>query len=196
MKYIAELRSHFSNKPVFSVRDIRTHFSKQRISSNYIHVLLNHLLKRKEVFRVSKGFYSFSNDPNVIVFAVHPSYFGLQDALSFHGLWEQETIPVIITPRKVRAGFRNVFGSRVLVRKISRKMFFGFELVKHNDYWLPVSDIEKTLVDFFYFSQPLDKKVLKKILKRMDKKKLAEYLKKVPEKTLEKIKKRAFGKVF
>ncbi len=189
MKYAKEFREYFSKKTVFSVRDVRNRFAGQKISPNYAGVLLNHFLKRKEISRVARGFYSFKTDPIIAAFAIQPSYFGLQDALSFHGLWDQETIPVLVTPRKIRSGFRNVLETRVLVRRINRKQFFGFEMKKYLDFWVPVSDIEKTLVDFFYFNQPLDKKTLKKMLKKIDSKKLAQYLKKTPKRTRKKIEK-------
>ncbi|MFH0955169.1 MAG: type IV toxin-antitoxin system AbiEi family antitoxin domain-containing protein [Candidatus Micrarchaeota archaeon] len=189
MKYAKELREEFSKKPVFSLRDIRTRFAAKKISSAYANVLLNHLLKRNEMHRIARGFYSFHNDPNVIAFAIQPSYFGLQDALSFHGLWQQQTIPILITPRKIRSSFRLVLGSKVLVKRTQRTMFFGIEMKKYLDFWVPVSDPEKTLIDFFYFSQPLEKTVLKKLLKKTNPKKLREYLKQVPKKTRKKIEK-------
>lgn len=68
-------------------------------------------------------------------------------------------------------------------------MFFGFEQVKYYDDWISVSDPEKTLIDFIYFKEPLDKTTLKEIKKKIDKKKLKEYLKKVSKKVKEKIKK-------
>ncbi len=189
MKYTKEFREYFSKKTVFSVRDIKFRFAHKKISPGYVGVLLNHLMKKKEIHRVGKGVYSFRNDPNVIAFAIQPSYFGLQDALSFHGLWQQQTIPILITSRKIRSGFRTVFGSKVLVKLIQRSLFFGVEMVKYSDYWVPVSDPEKTLIDFFYFNQPLEKNVLKKLLKKTSWAKMREYLKQTPKKTRQKIEK-------
>ncbi|MBU0636454.1 hypothetical protein KKE06_05500 [Candidatus Micrarchaeota archaeon] len=189
MKYIKEIRQQFAKKTVFSIRDIKTHFAHKKINPQYVNVLLNHLLKRKEIHRIARGTYSFRKDPNVLVFAIQPAYFGLQDALSFHGLWQQQTIPILITPRKIRNGFRNVLGSKALIKRIKRSLFFGIEMIRYTDFWIPVSDIEKTLVDFFYFHQPLEKKTLKKMLKKTNQKKLAQYLKRAPKKTRKKIEK-------
>ncbi len=189
MKYAKEFREYFSKKTVFSVRDIKLRFVHKKISPAYVSVLLNHLMKRKEIHRVAKGKYSFRSDPNVIAFAIQPSYFGLQDALSLHGLWQQQTIPILITSRKTRSGFRTVLGSKVLVKRIQRSLFFGVEMLKYSDYWVPVSDTEKTLIDFFYFNQPLEKSVLKKLLKKANWPKMREYLKRIPKKTRKKIEK-------
>jgi hypothetical protein len=59
-------------------------------------------------------------------------------------------------------------------------MFFGFEMIKYFDHWIPVSDVEKTFIDFVYFKEPLQEEVLAEIRKRIDRKKLDGYLKKCP----------------
>jgi len=107
----------------------------------------------------------------------------LQEALSLRNLWEQETNPVIVTPRKVRPGLRQIMGSNVLVRRIDRAMFFGFDLIKYYDLWLPVSDAEKTLIDFIYFKEHLPKPAFEELMARIDKKKLDSYLKKCNPRT-------------
>lgn len=196
MKYAKELREYFSKKTVFSIRDTKIRFAHKRISPNYVGVLLNHLMKRKEIHRVAKGIYSFRSDPNIIAFAIQLSYFGLQDALSLHGLWQQQTIPILITSRKIRNGFRTVLGSRVLIKRIKRSMFFGIQMLKYTDFWVPVSDPEKTLIDFFYFNQPLEKNILKKLLEKSSRSKMREYLKRVPKKTRQKIEKALETKKF
>lgn len=187
MKYIKQLREHFLTQPVFSIRDVKTYLSQSKISRQYVHTLLHHLLKRNELTRITKGFYTLKNDPNVLSFAFSPSYHCLQDALSIHNLWDQETNTVLVTPRKVRTGARQILGTNVIFRRIKRSMFFGFDFVKYYDLWIPVSDIEKTLIDFFYFNEPLDKRTIKEILKKIDKKKLKKYLKKVPSRVEKKI---------
>jgi len=183
MKYMKEFRGHFSKKAVFSVRDVWNHFARQKISRRYVWQMLKNLLKNGEIFRIAKGLYSFRAEPNLVAFAIRPSYFGLQDALSIRGLWGQQVNPILITPRKVRSGLRDVLGAKVIVRRISRDMFFGFEMVNYAGLWVPVSDAEKTLIDFCHFNQPLDRQALKKIIKKTDRKKLAAYLKKAPRRT-------------
>lgn len=187
MKYIKGVREHFSKQPVFSIRDVRVFLKRQGISRQYVHTLLNHLLKRKELNRITRGIYTFRDDPAVLSFAFRPSYHGLQDALSLRNLWEQETNAVLITPRKVRTGVREFFGAKAIIRGINRRMFFGYDSVKHYDLWIPVSDIEKTLIDFAYFDEPLDRKTLQAIKRKIDRKKMAAYLKKVPRNARRKV---------
>jgi len=189
MKYINSAREHFKEKPVFSITDLRIFLSKKGISKNYSKLLIHNLIEKKQVFRLTKGFYSFQKELSVSGFAFSPFYYGLQEALSLRNLWEQETIPVIITPKKIRPGLRKIMDSNVLIRRINRKMFFGFESIKHFGLWIPVSNPEKTLIDFVYFNEPLSEETLKELKKKINRKKLSEYLKKCPENTAKKVKK-------
>ena len=49
-------------------------------------------------------------------------------------------------------------------------------MLKYFDYWFAVSDVEKTLIDFVYFKEPLQDEVLEEIRGRIEKNKLNEYL--------------------
>ncbi len=181
VKYLEKFTSRFSKAPAFTTADAKIFLGSLGAKKNYSYLLLSNLLKRGKLHRLKKGAYSFKDDPVLAGFAFPPSYHGLQDALSIKGLWEQETNTVIITPRKVRSGAREMLGGTVIVRRIGRKMFFGFESVKYSGTWISVSDVEKTLIDFAYFKQPLDAATIREIKKRVDKKQLEEYLKKCPK---------------
>lgn len=165
----------FKKNPVVSTRDIILLTRNE----NYANVLLNYLLKKDKIKRIEKGFYTLYDDPTLIVFAIRPSYIGLQAALSIHNLWEQETNTIIVTPKKIRSGKREVFGTNVIVRRINKKYFFGYELINYDNFLIPVSDKEKTLIDLIYFKQPLDKKIISKL--KIDKKRMKEYIKKYPK---------------
>lgn len=180
MKYLKKFKDHFKKVPIFSTRDARLFLSRLGASKEYCYLLLINLEKNGKIKRLKKGKYSFHDDPTLASFAISPSYHGLQDALSLLDLWDQETNTVLITPRMLRNGMRKGFGGKILIRRINRKMFFGFESIRYFEYWIQVSDAEKTLIDFIYFKEPLQKEVLEKIKKKIDKKKLKEYLKKCP----------------
>ncbi|MEM7816262.1 MAG: hypothetical protein QXN71_04025 [Candidatus Aenigmatarchaeota archaeon] len=123
------------------------------------------------------GYYTIYDDPSVFVYCIKPAYLGLQDAMSFHNLWEQETSPIIITTRKVVPGTRVILGSNVGVRRIQPKHFFGYDYVKWSDgFFLPVSDIEKTSIDMVYFRE-LRKDMIKLFRNKIDADKLKKYLK-------------------
>jgi predicted transcriptional regulator of viral defense system len=183
--HIKKLREFIKSVPVFRVRDIELLVGNR----NYAHLILHKLTKKEEIKRVIKGWYSLYEDPIVSVFCFKPAYIGLQEALSLHNLWEQETNVVIITTKKVRAGIREIFGNNVILRRIEPKYFFGFDLLNYENFFIPVSDIEKTLIDFVYFNETLTKETLIEIIKHIDKQKLIEYLKKYPSKFRLKVKK-------
>lgn len=178
MKYLKKFKEHFSKWPAFTSRDALLFLSELGASKAYSYLLLINLVKKGEIRKLKKGVYTFGNDPTLASFAFSPSYHGLQDALSLLDLWDQETNTIIITPLKVRGGIRKILGGKVFIRKINRKMFFGFNSVKYFDYWIQVSDVEKTLIDFVYFKVPLQPIVLEEMGKRIEKKKLGGYLKK------------------
>ncbi len=188
MKYVKKFVEHFSDTPAFTARDARMFLLQQGASKEYAYLFITNLLRSGKLRKIRKGIYTFGDDPILAGFAFYPSYHGLQNALSILNLWEQETNTVIITPLKVRSGIREMLGGKVLIRRIDRKMFFGYDSVKYFDYWISVSDVEKTLIDFIYFKEPLSRDVLEEMKKRINRKKLGEYLERCPERVRKKIK--------
>jgi len=180
MTNTSELRKRFSNEPAFSSRDIKTFFAKRGLSQEYQNLMTHNLVASGKLFRIGKGIYTFREEMQAVGFAYSPFYYGLQDALSLRNLWEQETTPVVITPRKVRTGVRTFLGNNYTVRKIARRMFFGFELVKYGGFWVPVSDVEKTLIDLVYFRQPLSDELVREMKKSIRKSTMDDYLKRAP----------------
>ena len=180
MKCADILRKNLSKQPIFSTHDVKKLLPST--SKEYVYLLLHNLLQKKEMYRISSGIYSFHEEMIIVGFAYSPFYYGLQQALSIHGLWEQEVNPVVITPRKVRDGMRKFEGNNYFIRRVSRDMFFGYEMIKYSGFWVPVSDVEKTLIDMVYYRQYIGKELEKEFRKRVDSKKLCVYLKRVPKK--------------
>lgn len=175
MKQIDKVRDYFSKTPVGDINSVK----KLVGSSEYAYLILNILMNRNEINRITRGYYSVHKDPEVAVYCFKPSYIGLHDSMSFHNMWEQETAPVIITTRKIRPGPRKMAGSNVILRRINPRYFFGFGYFKSGDLAVPVSDVEKTFIDFFYFRE-MRKDTMKLFTKRLDVKKLNGYLKRYP----------------
>ena len=178
VKYIMDIRKFFRESPVVDIGSLKK-FMKRK-NKNYIYLLINNLLKRGEIKKITKGFYTIHEDPSLIVFCFKPAYLGLQNAMSFHNLWEQETNPVVVTVKNVRRGIRSVFGRNTLVRKIDKRYIFGFEYYKDGDFYFPYSDIEKTFIDLIYFKEHLDDEAINNFKEKLNMKKLKEYLKRYP----------------
>jgi predicted transcriptional regulator of viral defense system len=184
VKYLPEIMELFKKTPVVTTRDIKLYLKQK----GYSYLLLSNLVKQGKIKRITKGFFTIHDDPLTSVFCFRPAYVGLQEALSIHNLWEQETNVVIVTTRKVRIGIHEILGSNVLVHRINPKYFFGFTLLKYGEFFVPVSDVEKTLLDFIYFKQPLSKDTISEIKKNLDVNKLKNYLKVYPKLFHEKLK--------
>lgn len=151
---------------------------KKKIKNNaYAKLLVHNLIIKGKIHKLSKGVYTIHTNPELAIFAFKPAYFGLQDALSFYNIWEQETIPVIITSKKVRSGIRNILGSNVLIKHLEPKLLFGYKYFLANETAYSYSDIEKTLIDLVYFNEPISPEALKKLRKLINKNKLLVYLK-------------------
>ena len=170
--YMDKLRRFFKVTPVFRARDVEVLTG----SRGYAHLILHKLSEKGEVKRVVKGWYSLFDDPVVAVFCFKPAYIGLQEALSLHNLWDQETNVVIVSTRRIRTGVRKIFDSNVIVHRISGKYFFGFEYLKYGEFFIPVSDVEKTLIDLVYFNEMPSREVLDEMREKIDKRKLNIYL--------------------
>lgn len=178
-KHIKKVREFFRKTPIVDIKSVKMMVGR----SDYAYLIVNHMLKRGEIKRITKGYYSIHDDPVLTAYCFKPCYIGLEEAMSFHGVWEQETNVVLITTKNVRRGIRKVFGANVLIRNILPKYFFGFDYFKYGDFTVPISDIEKTFIDIIYFrrgGKGLDNKMLKEFRKRIDSRKLNSYLKKYP----------------
>ncbi|MFH1391929.1 MAG: hypothetical protein ABIH20_06460 [Candidatus Diapherotrites archaeon] len=188
MNYVKEFEKKFSEK-TFTTRDVRIFLENMGANENYYSLFLANEIKKGKIFRLKKGVYSTNQNLDESEKAFLPSYHGLQEALTIHNFWGQETIPIIITPRKIRNGERKILGSKILARRINRKMFFGHETKKYHGSWISVSDPEKTLIDFAYYDEPIGKETIEEMKKIIDKKKLEKYLKQTNKQTRTKIEK-------
>lgn len=177
MNHVKKVKAEFGKRSTFTINDLRRVLGKD-MSKGYLHLLIHNLLVSGELKRIVKGVYTFKDELELVGFGFAPFYYGLQEALSLRNMWEQETVPVILTTKKVRTGLRKFSGNNYLVRHINRRMFFGFEMIKYHDFWIPVSDPEKTLIDFIYFKEPIQNEILAEMKIRKDV--LEQYLKRCP----------------
>ncbi len=190
-KYLSNIMQLFKKSAVVDFASINKIVKYNKKRNQYAKQIIRNLIKQGKIKRIGKGVYTSLDELPLVVFSFSSAYLGLQNALSFHNLWEQETIPVIVTSNNVRKGIRKVMGFNVLIRRLDKKYMFGYEYYKYpledRDIYLPYSDIEKTFIDMIYFRQPLDKETIIEFRKRIDKKKLKSYLRAYPKKMQKKI---------
>ena len=181
IKHLNKVMNLFEKSEVVNFGDIERIIRDKRNAEGYAKRLINYLANKGKIKRLCKGHYTKKDNSDLAIFCFMPAYFGLQDAMSFHNLWEQETIPLIVTSKRVRNGLRKIFGSNVLIRRIDKKYFFGYEYFQEGNVALPYSDVEKTFIDLIYFKERIGDEAILRFKKEINKEKLNGYLEKYPE---------------
>lgn len=178
MKYSDYVRKEFSdlNFPVFTMADARLALEGRSIGKGYLDLMMHNLVKKREIIRITTGVYTFHKDVAAAGFAFRPFYYGMESALSLRGISDQGTNMVVMTVKNVRAGMRSFDGRNYRVQRIKAEHMFGYDLLKYGDFWIPVSDPEKTLVDMAAIGEHVAETVLESLKKALDKKKLIGYL--------------------
>jgi predicted transcriptional regulator of viral defense system len=187
--HLKKIENLFDKSPVVDFKSIERIIGVNK-KSNYAKLLVYNLIKSGKIYKLGKGIYTKYPETSLAVFAFKPGYLGLQSALSFFGIWEQETIPVVLTGKKVRRGIRNIMGSNILIRNIDKRYLFGFDLQKEGSFYLPYSDLEKTFIDMVVFNQKMSDEVVKNIKRKINKNKLKKYLKKYSKNIQKRVEKR------
>lgn len=178
-KHLNLVEKLFAKSPVVTFSSLNRIITTKK-KKKYAKLLVSNLLKQKKIKKLAKGCYTQCEDPSLAVFCFKPAYFGLQAALSYHQLWEQETIPIILTTKKVRKGLRKIIGMNVLIKTIDSKYFFGYDYFPEGHFYYPYSDLEKTFIDLIVFRQPVSPEILAKIKKKINLPKLNSYLQAYP----------------
>ena len=179
MKYVSEFRKYFAKEKTFSFNDALMLLRHLGSSDAYAKLFVHQMIKKGEVKRVGKGIYTFSNDDAIVGFAFSPFYYGLEHALTIRKLWTQVSDPVIITKAGAKPGVRQAMGRRIIVHRIASGAFFGYEYLKYSGIFVPVSNLEKTLVDFVYYGIGIGNGEIRKLVRQADRKRLISYSKKM-----------------
>jgi predicted transcriptional regulator of viral defense system len=179
MKYIAYVRERFSKEdfPVFSILDVKSALKERKVSEQYIRLMLHNLKNNGEIKTVTRGIYTFHDDISVVGFAFQPFYYGLECALSIRGISEQGANIVVMTARNMRTGSRTFGGRNYRIQRLNKEMMLGFDLIKYGNFWVPVSDPEKTIIDMLYFKDHISEELWKGLAGGIDIGKLKRYLK-------------------
>jgi predicted transcriptional regulator of viral defense system len=175
MKYESAFIQFFEKQNMFVTDDARRFLSRLGASEGYIRLMLHNLVRSGQLHRIGKGAYTFQRNEAIIGFRFRPFYYGLQYALTIRRIWTQQSVPVIITKSKANPGVREIMGTKVILHRINPNGFFGFEYLDYGGVFVPVSDPEKTLLDFIHYGIKLDPETMVELRKRTNKSKLQEY---------------------
>lgn len=174
------LYNYFKSWKVFTFRDVKILFGNQ-LNDNAIKQLIHRNIKNKILYKITTGIYTYSDNVMVYGFAFGDFYYGLGFALDYYDMISQVMSPVIITTSKVRPGRRCINDKPIVIYRIKEDMFFGYTFKKINGIEVPISDLEKTLIDTVYYNFKLEQYVYGIIQQRLNYAKLNEYLKMCPK---------------
>ncbi len=179
MKYETYFIEFFSKQTMFTTNDARRFLVSQGAGEPYIRLMLHNLVKSGRLYRLGKGAYTFHRNEVAVGFKFRPFYYGLQYALTIRKIWTQQSVPVIITNTMANPGVREIMGIKIILHRIDEKALFGFEYLNYGGLFVPVSDLEKTLLDFEYYNINLDPETMSSLEKKVNWSKLREYASKI-----------------
>ena len=135
---------YLKSKPVV---DIATVKKRLKCSSKYASLVLQRLLKRKILQRVTRNKYTTSSNPYLIATNLYPpSYLSLWSASQYLGFTKQilNTIQVVTTSRRQKIRFEHYTFKFIPLPKSS---FFGFSKVPTEEGEIFVAEPEKLIID-------------------------------------------------
>ena len=70
IKYIDKIRKFFRESPVVSIASLKKFLGERR--NDYVYLIVSNLLKKREIKRITKGYYTIHDDPSLLVFCLMP----------------------------------------------------------------------------------------------------------------------------
>ncbi len=181
MRYTRIFLNYFEKFPAFTAKDVKLFLRKNEAEKDYYKVFMHNMIKSGRAFTVRRGHYTLHDDPMIAGFAFSPFYYGMETSLTYYKLWDYMTPISIITTNRIRESNIELLGRNASIRRVQRDKFFGYSMVQYKDMYIPVADVEKTLIDSVYFHARFSKPVYSAMIKRIDRKKLNNYLKRYTE---------------
>ncbi len=178
MTIINDILTRFSGYPVFTYRDVKLYLNG-RIDDNSLRELISYMASKKKLYLIRKSHYTLEKDELLSGYLFEPFYYGMHFAMTCREIWSQLTHVCVITTKNVKRNKVKLFNDSDFwadVHHIPPKYFFGFSTVLYNNRKIPVSDPEKTLIDFVYFRTRISTDDYALLCKALDKQKLLSYL--------------------
>lgn len=152
MKYI-EFEKALKPYRVFSLKDIQKRFpafDKRR---------LYEWQEKGYITKLKRGYYYFSEEEKseaFLYFAANriykPSYISLESALNYYSLIPEGVFVVTSITTKNTMKYETPLG-QYEYKHIKPALFFGYRLLKWNDFTVKIAEPEKLILDFFYLKK-------------------------------------------
>jgi predicted transcriptional regulator of viral defense system len=192
MKYI-DFYNKFKDYPIIHLSDIKN------IESDFDHRRLYEWQKKGYLKKIINNFYVFQDknlsdvEINFIANKLHePSYLSLEYALNYYNLIPEIVFLHTCISTKRTKNIKTDIGN-FSYHTVKKDLFFGYKLVFQNNLTYKIAEIEKALLDFFYFRKDiLDENAIRELRinkdifkKKVNQKKLMKYLKVFNSKKME-----------
>jgi predicted transcriptional regulator of viral defense system len=154
MQYI-ELRNELKDFTVFSTKDII------KVDSGFHSQRLSEWQSKKYIQKITKDNYIFADleisEPVLFIIAnkiYNSSYISLEMALSFYNLIPESVYGITSATSLKTKAFNTTIG-KFIYRHIKPELIFGYKLVKHQNQFYKIAEIEKAFLDYFYLNSYL-----------------------------------------
>jgi predicted transcriptional regulator of viral defense system len=143
--------------------------------------ILERYTKKKFFIRLKNGLYCCSfNLPSawtISNYLVKPSYISYETALSYYGIIPETVYSTTSATTKKPKVIKNILGSFVY-HHLTRKVFFGYSSLKHQDETILIAEPEKALADYLFLVFLKKKRMNERLnLKKISKSKLLNFAK-------------------
>jgi predicted transcriptional regulator of viral defense system len=152
MNYIM-FENAFKSYPVFSVRDIRKRFT------DFDSRRLVEWQQKGYLAKVRRGYYCFEGQQKGEYFSYiaankiyAPSYISLESALSYYNLIPEGVFMTTSVTTRNTANYDTSVGDFVY-RHIKPSLYFGYRLIRNQDYTVRMAEPEKVILDYFYLNK-------------------------------------------
>ncbi|MEI7621267.1 MAG: hypothetical protein WCJ51_01910 [Candidatus Moraniibacteriota bacterium] len=154
MQYL-ELKQQLKDFLVFSLADIK------KVDPAFYRRRLNEWQDKGYIKKVIKEYYIFSDleigEPVLFVVAnriFDPSYVSLEMALSYYGLIPESVYEITSVSSRKTYTFDSQL-AKFNYRKMKPELMFGYQLIMYQGHSFKMAEIEKAILDFFYFNSKL-----------------------------------------
>ena len=153
-----EFRNALIEFPVFSYSDIK------KVAPKFDRRRLVEWQAKNYIKKIRNGYYYFQEKNINENFLMHisnkiykPSYISLAKALSYYNLIPEAVfLNTSVSTRKTLL-FETPLGNYEY-RAIKQELFFGYRLIKFGEFNIKLAEVEKAILDFFYFNKINDQR--------------------------------------
>ncbi|MBW1861647.1 MAG: hypothetical protein JRJ02_04655 [Deltaproteobacteria bacterium] len=156
MQYL-DLKKYFKDFTVFSLTDVK------RIDAAFHRRRLNEWQDKGHIKKIIRGYYIFSDlkiDETVLFETANriykPSYISLETALSYYHLIPESVYGISAVSTRRTYSFKTLI-AEFSYRTIKPNLFFGYDIVSHNNKHFKIAGMEKTILDYFYLNPKIKK---------------------------------------